>query len=214
LAKGEIMSAILIENSPLTYEFSPAMKFDFGKALRKMNDDEFFEFCRRNSFWRIEMDKHGEIIIMPPTGSETGRKNFKLAVKFGKWVEKDGTGEAFDSSTGFRLPNGAKRSPDLSWIKLERWEKTPKARRKKFAPVCPDFVVELRSESDSLKKLQAKMREYIENGASLGWLIDPTKKRVYVYRPNVETQILDNPKEVSGEPLLKGFTLSLKEIWE
>ncbi len=208
------MSAVLIENSPLTYEYSPVMEFDFGNALRKMNDDEFFEFCRRNSFWRIEMDKHGEIIIMPPTGTETGGKNFTLAVKLGNWVEKDGTGKGFDSSTGFRLMNGAKRSPDLSWIKLERWEKIPKAKRKKFAPICPDFVIELRSESDLLKKLQAKMVEYIKNGASLGWLIDPTKKQVYVYRPNVETQILDNPKEVSGEPLLKGFTLNVQEIWD
>ena len=208
------MSVVLIENSPLTYDFAPVMEFDFGKALRKMNDDEFFEFCRRNSYWRIEMDKHGEIIIMPPTGTETGRKNFKLVIEFGNWVKEDGTGEGFDSSTGFRLPNGAKRSPDLSWIKLERWEKIPKAKRKKIASICPDFVVELRSESDSLNKLQAKMTEYIKNGASLGWLIDATKKRVYVYRPNTETQILDNPKEVSGEPLLKGFTLNLKEIWD
>ena len=208
------MSVVLIENSPLTYDFAPVMEFDFGKALRKMNDDEFFEFCRRNSYWRIEMDKHGEIIIMPPTGTETGRKNFKLVIEFGNWVKEDGTGEGFESSTGFRLPNGAKRSPDLSWIKLERWEKIPKAKRKKIASICPDFVVELRSESDSLNKLQAKMTEYIKNGASLGWLIDATKKRVYVYRPNTETQILDNPKEVSGEPLLKGFTLNLKEIWD
>lgn len=208
------MSVVLIENSPLTYDFAPVMEFDFGKALRKMEEEEFFEFCRRNSYWRIEMDKHGEIIIMPPTGTETGGINFTMAVKFGVWVEKNGKGKGFDSSTGFLLPNGAKRSPDLSWIKLERWEKIPKDKRKKIAPICPDFVVELRSESDSLKKLQAKMTEYIKNGASLGWLIDATKKRVYVYRPNAETQILDNPKEVSGEPLLKGFTLNLKEIWE
>ncbi len=208
------MSVVLIENSPLTYDFAPVMEFDFGKVLRKMDDDEFFEFCRRNSYWRIEMGKHGEIIIMPPTGTETGRKIFKLAVEFGNWVKKDGKGEGFDSSTGFRLPNGARRSPDLSWIKLENWEKISKAKRKKIAPICPDFVIELRSESDSLKKMQAKMSECIKNGTSLGWLIDATKKRVYVYRPNVKVEILNNPTQISGEPLLQGFTLNLKEICE
>lgn len=112
------------------------------------------------------------------------------------------------------MPNGAIRSPDLSWLKLEKWNALTKERRAKFAHVCPDFVVEFRSESDSLKKLQAKMNEYIENGATLGWLIDPLKRRVYVYRPNAQVEVLENPEIVSGEPLLKGFTLSLKEIWE
>jgi Uma2 family endonuclease len=160
------------------------------------------------------MEKDGEIIIMPPTGSETGIKNFKLTGMFWVWVEKDGSGVGFDSSTGFRLPNGAKRSPDLSWIKSDRWNAIPKAERKKFAPICPDFVVELRSETDSLTKLQTKMGEYIENGASLGWLIDAEKRKIYVYRPEKEVEILENPAEISGEPLLKDFTLNLKEIWE
>jgi len=133
---------------------------------------------------------------------------------FWMWVEKDGSGEGFDSSTGFRLPNGAKRSPDLSWINSEKWNAIPKAKRKKFAPVCPDFVVELRSETDSLTKLKDKMEEYIENGASLAWLIDAEKRKVYVYRPNAEVETLENPLEISGEPLLQGFVLNLKEIWE
>lgn len=208
------MSSVLIENSPMLYEYSPVLDLDFGNLFRQPNDDEFFDFCRRNKSMRIEMDKNGEITIMPPTGSETGKKNFKLTGKFAVWVEKDGTGEGFDSSTGFRLPNGAKRSPDLSWMRLEKWNSISKTKRKKFAPVCPDFVVELRSETDSLSKLQAKMEEYIENGAALGWLIDAGERKVYVYRPNAELEILENPPEISGEPLLKGFRLNLKEIWE
>lgn len=191
-----------------------SIEVDFGKFLKPMNDDEFFEFCQRHKDLRIEMNEDGEIIIMPPTGSETGIKNFKLTTKFGVWVEKDGSGEGFDSSTGFVLPNGAKRSPDLSWIKLEKWNAIPKAKRKKFAPVCPDFVVELRSETDSLAKLQAKMEEYIENGAFLGWLIDAGKRKVYVYRPNAKVEVLENPTEISGAPFLNGFTLNLKEIWD
>jgi Uma2 family endonuclease len=151
---------------------------------------------------------------MPPTFSETGGKNFSLAVKFGIWVEKDASSKGFDSSPGFTLPNGAVRSPDLSWIKLERWNTLTKKQREKFARICPDFVVELRSESDSLPKLKAKMEEYIENGASLGWLIDPLERRVYVYRPEKEIEILENPTEVSGEPFLHGFVLNLKEIWD
>lgn len=196
--------------------FNPyeSIEVDFGKFLKPMNDDEFFEFCQKHKDLRIERESDGEIIIMPPTGSETGIKNFKLTGNFWVWVEKDGSGEGFDSSTGFVLPNGAKRSPDLSWIKLEKWNAIPKAERKKFAPVCPDFVVELRSETDSLERLQAKMEEYIENGASLGWLIDAGKRRVYVYRQNAEVEILENPPEISGEPLLQGFMLNLKEIWE
>ena len=191
-----------------------SIEVDFGRFLKPMDDDEFFEFCQHHKNLRIEMEADGEIIIMPPTGSETGGKNFTLIVKFGIWTEKDGTGKGFDSSTGFVLPNGAKRSPDMSWIKSGKWNAIPKSKRKKFAPVCPDFVVELRSETDSLQKLQAKMEEYVENGASLGWLIDAGKRRVYVYRPNAEVEILENPTEISGEPFLKGFTLNLREIWE
>lgn len=190
-----------------------SIEVDFCRFLKPMNDDEFFDFCQNYKASRIEMEKDGEIIINPPTGSETGGKNFTLIVRFGIWVEKDGSGKGFDSSTGFILPNGAKRSPDLSRINLEKWNAIPKDKRKKFAPVCPDFVVELRSETDSLEKLQAKMEEYIENGASLGWLIDAEKRKVYIYRQNSEVEILENPTEISGEPTLKGFTLNLKEIW-
>ena len=190
------------------------IEIDFSGFLKPMNDDEFYEFCRRHKDLRIEMEKDGEIIIMPPPGSETGIKNFKLTGMFWVWVERDGSGEGFDSSTGFILPNGAKRSPDLSWMTREKWNSIPPEKRKKFAPVSPDFVVELRSETDNLAKLQDKMREYIENGARLGWLIDATTRKVYVYRPEQEFEMLENPAEISGEPVLPGFVLNLQEIWE
>ncbi|MGI8542696.1 MAG: Uma2 family endonuclease [Aridibacter sp.] len=179
-----------------------------------MSDEEFFDFCQRHDNLRIERESNGEILIMPPTFSETGRKNFNLIAEFGIWAKTDGTGIGFDSSTGFTLPNGAVRSPDLSWVKLEIWEKLSENERKRFANISPDFVVELRSESDNLLPLQDKMEEYIENGVSLGWLIDADKRKVYVYRPNKEVEILENPTEISGETLLKGFVLNLKEIWE
>lgn len=198
----------------LAMPYLDGFRINFGKALKKFDDEQFFNFCESNPELRIERNRKGEISVMPPTFSETGGKNFRLAVKFGTWAEKDGTGVGFDSSTGFVLPNGAIRSPDLSWIKLEKWNALTKERRAKFAHVCPDFVVELRSESDSLKKLQAKMNEYVENGAALGWLIDATKRRIYVYRPNTQVEVLENPETVSGEPLLTGFTLKLKEIWD
>ncbi len=187
---------------------------DFRDVLKKINDDEFEIFCRHNPDVEIELTKEGELVIMPPTGGETGIRNFSLIGLFFNWVEKDQSGIAFDSSTVFKLPNGAKRSPDLSWIKNERWETLSKDERVKFPPLCPDFVVELRSPSDSLKNLQNKMSEYLENGASLGWLIDPSERKVYVYRPNVEMEILENPTEVSGEPLLENFTLTMTKIWD
>lgn len=179
----------------------------------KMTDDEFEIFCRHNPDLQIELTKKGELVIMPPTGGTTGNRNFSLIVAFGNWLEKDNGGIGFDSSTVFKLPNGAKRSPDLSWIKTERWETLTAGEQEKFPPLCPDFVVELRSPSDSLVNLQNKMLEYIENGANLGWLIDPLEKKVHIYRPNAEVEILKNPKQVSGEPLLEKFVLNLKKIW-
>jgi Uma2 family endonuclease len=189
------------------------LEVDFGNLLKPMNDDEFADFCQRHRDLRIEMDQFGEITIMLPTYSETGAINFNLIADFANWSRADGTGLGFDSSTGFILPNGAKRSPDLSWIKLEKWLAIPTEQRQKFAPICPDFVVEIRSASDSLTKLQAKMAEYIENGATLGWLLDVNNKIVFVYQPNAPVLILDDPSEISGEPLLKGFVLQMKAVF-
>lgn len=208
-----ITTATKNKSSTLFIYPSESLEIDFGDLLKPMNDDEFFYFCQRHGDLRIEMDKLGEITIMSPTGSETGGINFELSVDFGAWARKDGTGKGFDSSTGFILPNGAKRSPDLSWIKLEKWLAIPAEKRKKFAPICPDFVVEIRSESDPLTKVQAKMAEYIENGAALGWLIDVNNKKVYVYQQNTPVRTLETPNQVSGEPLLKGFVLQMQAIF-
>jgi Uma2 family endonuclease len=190
------------------------IEINFGSVLKRMSDDDFYVFCEQNRDFRIERTKEGDVFIMPPAYSETGRKNFNLAVDFGIWARQDTTGIGFDSSAGFTLPNGAMRSPDVSWIRLERWDALPKEKRKKFARIAPDFVIELRSETDQLKDLQKKMREYIENGVLLGWLIDPQTKRVHVYHPNLDTKVLGNPKGISGETLLKGFVLNLEEICE
>lgn len=193
------------EVEPLTLNFAP--------LLRKLSDDDFFEFCQVNRDWRFERTKEGEVIIMPPTGGETGKSNFDLTGEFRNWVKADGTGKGFDSSTGFKLPNGADRSPDVAWVKLERWQALTDEQRRKFPPLCPDFVVELRSANDSLTKLKDKMDEYMENGAQLSWLIDPVERKVYIYRPQTAVECLDDPEHVSGEPLLSGFTLELREVW-
>ena len=184
-----------------------------GPVSRKMSDHEFFEFCQLNRDLRIERTSRGELIIMPPTGRTTGRMNQSLAVLFGVWADADGSGVTFDSSTEFSLPNGAKRSPDLSWVRRQRWDALTPQEQDEFPPLCPDFVVELRSPSDRLPVLQAKMEEYMANGASLGWLIDPVEKKVYVYRPSAEVSCLDNPATVSGEPVLPGFAMDLHRLW-
>jgi Uma2 family endonuclease len=186
----------------------------FRPVLRKLSDDDFFEFCQANRDWRIERTSDGDIIIMPPTGGDTGRRNFNLVAAFGIWAKADGTGLGFDSSTGFILPNGAERSPDLAWVRLSRWNALRDEEREKFPPLCPDFVAELRSPSDSLVTLQDKMEEYIQNGAELGWLLDPIEKKVYVYRPHAQVECLDNLTTVSAEPLLKGFVLDVRGLWE
>ncbi|MEL6456842.1 MAG: Uma2 family endonuclease [Cyanobacteria bacterium J06621_15] len=178
-----------------------------------MTDEQFFEFCQMNRDLRIERNKYGEISIMPPTGSETGNRNFNLALQLGNWSEKDGTGICFDSSTGFKLSTGAERSPDASWISLERWNSLSEEQQQGFAPTCPDFVIELRSKSDTLKPLQKKMEEYMqEPGIRLGWLIDRKNKRVDVYRPQ-SVECLENPDTVSGEDVLPGFILNMSRVW-
>jgi Uma2 family endonuclease len=178
-----------------------------------MSDDEFFEFCRVNRELRIERTAEGDLIIMSPTGGETGNRNFNLTARFGIWVDGDGRGIGFDSSTGFTLPNGAKRSPDLSWVQRARWDALTAAQRAKFPPLCPDFVVELRSPSDDLETLQDKMKEYLASGALLGWLIDLQERKVYIYRPTEAVRCLENPAEVQGDPVLSGFVLETRWVW-
>lgn len=182
-------------------------------AIAPMTREEFYTFCQANRDLRIERTATGDVVIMPPAFSDTGNRNFNLAVQLGIWAEQDGTGLGFDSSAGFTLANGATRSPDASWLKIEKWNALTEEEKASFAPICPDFVIELRSASDTLKGLKAKMQEYIENGVSLGWLIDRRNRTIYIYRPNQEVQILENPAQVSGDPELPGFSLPMAKIW-
>ncbi|MEH2196816.1 Uma2 family endonuclease [Nostoc sp.] len=177
-----------------------------------LTDEQFFQMCQKNRDYRFERTASGELLIMPPTGSDTGNRNFDMVVELGIWNKQTKLGKGFDSSTGFTLPNGAERSPDASWVKIERWNALTPEQQEKFAPICPDFVIELRSRTDSLKELREKMQEYIENGVQLGWLIDRKNKRVEIYRPGKDVEILDNPASVSGENVLPGFVLDLQYI--
>lgn len=183
------------------------------RLVDPLSDDALFDFCRMNRDLRIERTKDGELVIMSATGPETGRRNFTLIGQLWMWVASDGSGVAFDSSTGFILPNGAERSPDLAWAKRERWDALSDEQRRKFAPLCPDFVVELRSPSDDLEELHAKLVEYQENGASLGWLLDPDTRDVWIYRPGAAPEHLVRPSNLHGAPLLPGFVLDLSKIW-
>jgi Uma2 family endonuclease len=179
----------------------------------KLTDDQFFQLCQENENIRLERTAKGELIIMSPAGGETGNRNGRLTQQLFNWSDKDGSGIAFDSSTGFKLPNGADKSPDAAWVKLERWNALTPEQQKKFPPLCPDFVVELLSPSDSLKETQDKMKEYRDNGALLGLLINRKNRQVEIYRPGAEVEVLDNPNQVSGEPVLPGFVLNLASIW-
>jgi len=178
-----------------------------------MTDDQFFDFCQLNRHFRIERNQIGDLFIMSPTGSETEERNFNLNGQLWIWTKQDGTGVGFGSSGGFTLPNGAVRSPDAAWIKRTKWEIIPADKRKKFAPICPEFVVELRSENDNLSTLKEKMQEYIDNGTQLAWLIDRKQRKVFIYRPNCGVEELDNPQTLTGEDILPGFVLDLSEIW-
>lgn len=179
----------------------------------KVSHDQFKELATVNRDLKLERTAAGELIVMPPTGSDTGNRNLDIEGQLWLWNRQTKLGKAFNSSTGFHLANGADRSPDASWVKLERWEALTPQQREGFAPICPDFVVELRSPSDSMDTLRAKMEEYKENGATLGWLIDRKNRKVEIYRQNQDVEILDNPTTLSGENLLPGFVLDLTEVW-
>ena len=178
-----------------------------------LTDEQFWQLCRDNDDLQFERTATGELIIMSPTGSETSKRNADLVFQLQAWNRQNKLGEVFDSSGGFKLPNGAERSPDASWVQLSRWEALTPQEKEKFAPLCPDFVVELMSPSDSLMKTRAKMQEYLENGAQLGWLINRKQRQVEIYRPNQELEILTNPETISGENILPGFVLDLSTIW-
>ena len=192
-------------HAPIVIKFEPVIK---------MTSELFERFCAQNDDMRIELTAEGTIEIMPPTFGSTGNRNSNLTTQLGNWTIADDTGIAFDSSAGFTLPNNAVRSPDASWVSNTRYSLLSAEEKDSFTPLCPDFVVELRSSSDRLSVVQAKMDEYMANGARLGWLLDPLQRQVHIYRPGAQPEILDNPDSLSADPELPGFTLDLTRIWE
>ncbi|MFS8120437.1 MAG: Uma2 family endonuclease [Microcoleus sp.] len=179
----------------------------------KVTHEQFQQIAAVNRDLRLERTATGELIIMAPTGSDTGYRNQDMSGQLWLWNRQTKLGVVFDSSSGFKLPNGADRSPDASWVKLERWQTLTPKQQEGFAPLCPDFVVELRSKSDNMEPLREKMREYIANGARLGWLIDRKNQKVEIYRQNQDVEILNNPSTLSGEDILSGFVLDLTDVW-
>jgi len=196
---------VRVEHPPVVLHTRPAFEMD---------EEQFFQFCRINRDWRIERTAEGDLEIMPPTGGETSHRNIDILSQLHTWAQSNGIGAAFDSNGGFALPNGAMRSPDASWVRRERLANLTAEQKQRFLPLCPDFVIELRSPTDSLATLQAKMQEYLQTGTRLGWLLDPESKRAYMYRPGREVERLDGPTELSGEAVLPGFVLNLRPIWE
>lgn len=184
------------------------------QPILKLDDEQFLQLSQANPDLKFERSQQGNLIIMSPTGGETGNRNAELIIEFGLWNRRKQLGQVFDSSTGFKLPNGAIRSPDVAWVKQERWNNLSTEEKRKFPNLAPDFVLELRSKTDSLTETQAKLREYIENGVRLGWLINPLEKQVEIYRPGKVTEVLDDPQQVSGEEVLPEFTLDLSLVWE
>lgn len=183
-------------------------------APLKLTAEEFRKVCQSNRDWQFELTAEGDLVIMPPTGGETGAASGRLTMQLTRWADEDGSGVAFDSSTGFVLPNRAIRSPDAAWVARPRLARLTRRQKQQFLPLCPDFVIELKSPSDPLPVLQEKMREYIANGSSLGWLIDPQQRTVHIYRPHAPARRLVNPATVSGDPVLPGFVLNLAPVWE
>lgn len=180
----------------------------------KISDEDFLVLCQANPDMRLERTAEGAIIIMPPAGAETGRTNADLAFQVVAWAKRDGTGQTFDSSSGFTLPNGAIRSPDVAWVRGERWDRLTPAQKAGFAPLCPDFAIELRSPTDRLRSVQGKLEEYIANGAQLAWLIDPQTLTVHVYRPGRPVEKIERPAEICGDPELPGLVVDLAEVWD
>lgn len=179
----------------------------------ELTDEQFYHLCQINRDLRFERTAKGELIIMPPTGGETSNRNAGLNAQVWIWNDQNKLGVVFESSGGFKLPNGADRSPDAAWVKQERWDALTSEQKEKFIPLCPDFVVELRSPSDRLKVIQEKMIEYRDNGTRLGWLINRKSRKVEIYRPNQEVEVIESPATLSGEDVLPGFVLNFESIW-
>ena len=188
----------------ITVDFSPVVE---------ISDEQFYQLCIHNPDTKFERTADGEIIIMPPTGGETGKRNSDLIAQLAIWNRQTNLGEVFDSSTGYKLPSGANRSPDVSWIEKSRWNSLTPKQKEKFIPLAPDFALELMSPTDYLINTQAKMKEYLDNGVKLGWLINPKAKQVEIYRLGQDVELLDSPRSISGEDILPGFTLDLANIF-
>jgi len=182
-------------------------------SIIQLDREQFYQICQENPELKLERTAKGHLIVMSPTGGETGRKNANLIGQLWMWNEQTQQGEVFDSSTGFSLPNGSDRVPDVAWLKQSRWEFLTLEQREKFIPLCPDFVIEMLSPSDNLKQTQEKLKEYMDNGCRLGWLINRRHKTVEIYRPNQTPEIIKKPFSLSGENVLLGFNLSLSKFW-
>lgn len=178
-------------------------------SVLEMSDDQFYQLCRSNPELKFERSVSGDLIIMSPTGGDTGNNNAEIAADVVFWNRVIKTGKVFDSSTGFKLPSGADRSPDVAWVRQDRWDALTPEQKAKFPPICPDFVIELRSPSDSLKTLQAKMQEYLDNGTQLGWLINRPDRQGEIYRPDQPVEVLQKPIDLSADPVMPGFVLRL-----
>ena len=189
-----------------------SLTVDFNSII-DLTDEQFYQLCQKNQNLRFERNSTGEIIIMPPVGGESSNRNAGLTAQLWIWNQKYNLGVVFDASGGFKLPNGADRSPDACWVKLDKWNNLTSEQKTKFLPIAPDFLIELLSPSDSLKKTQEKMQEYIKNGVRLGWSINRKNRQVEVYRVGKEVEVLDNPDSLNGEDVLPGFLLDLEMIW-
>ena len=183
------------------------------ESVTKLTDEQFYQLCRSNPDLKFECSPTGELIVMTPTGGETGSYNSEINADFVNWNRQTKLGKVFDSSTCFQLPNGGKRSPDVAWISLERWNSLSREQQRKFPPIAPDFVLELVSPTDSLEETQAKMQEYLNSGVRLGWLINPDNRQVEIYRMGKQVEVIEKPKELSGDNVLPGFILNLDSFW-
>lgn len=190
-----------------------AITINFNSII-KLTEDQFYDLCRTNPDIKFERNAKGEIVIVPPTGGETGKNNAEITIDFGIWNRQTKLGVVFDSSTCFHFPNNADRSPDVAWIKQERWDALTEKQKEKFPPIAPDFVLELMSPTDRFKETQDKMREYMDNGVKLGWLINRKNRLIEIYRQGQAVEVLESPTELSGEDVLPGFVLNLEFIWK
>jgi len=193
-----------LQEMPLPLRFRPATP---------MSDEELMRFSAANEVLRVERDANGEILVMTPAGSRTSKMNSRITRFLDAWAEEDGRGVAFDSNGGFTLPDGSMRAPDAAWVELKKWESLSAEDQARYAPICPDFVIELRSQSDSLPELEAKMKQWIANGTKVAWLIDPEQRTVSIYRPDDRPEVLHHPTSVQGDGIVAGFELVMARIW-